>query len=224
MTLTKFGLKEWGSALLITVLIETLCYLFLDRHYLAYVIGIAALLIFAAVAAFFRNPRRMIPSDPNALISPADGTVKDVEVVKDFNFPPFSGEAIRIGIFLSVLNVHVNRASAEMEVLTTNYRPGEFLDARHPECGKRNEAMTIIGKGHIGVFTFPMAIRQISGAIARRIVCPVQPGRLLKKGEVYGMIKFGSRTELYLPTEQFEVAVKIGERVRGGSTIIARKK
>ena len=182
------------------------------------------LLIFAAVAAFFRNPRRVIPSDPNGLISPADGTVKDIEIVKDFDFPPFTGEAIRIGIFLSVLNVHVNRASAEIKVLTTNYRPGEFLDARHPECGKRNEAMTIIGEGRIGVFTFPMAIRQISGAIARRIVCPVQPGSTLKKGEVYGMIKFGSRTELYLPPEQFEVAVKIGERVRGGSTIIARKK
>jgi len=106
-------------------------------------------------------------------------------------------------------------------VESTNYREGEFLDARNPEAGKRNEAMTISGTAACGSKRFPMAIRQISGAIARRIVCPVEAGRKLVKGEVYGMIKFGSRTELYLPVEGVEICVKPGEVVRGGQTVIA---
>ena len=226
MTLTKYGIREWGSALIATILLEIGCYFLIYRFNcprLGWWLGAFFLIVFLAGAAFFRNPRRKIPADPDALISPADGTVKDIGIVEDFDFPPFNGKALRIGIFLSVLNVHVNRTPAEMEVLTVNYRPGEYLDARHPECGKRNEAMTIIGNGKLKDFTFPMAVRQISGAIARRIVCPVQPGRRLDKGEIYGMIKFGSRTELYLPADQFSVEVKIGDKVKGGLSILARR-
>lgn len=225
MTLTKYGIREWGSALIVTILLEIGCYFLIYRFNcpkLGWWLGGFFLIVFLAGAAFFRNPYRKIPTDTDALISPADGTVKDIGIVEDFDFPPFNGKALRIGIFLSVLNVHVNRAPAEMEVLTVNYRPGEYLDARHPECGKRNEAMTIIGNGKLKDITFPMAVRQISGAIARRIVCPVQPGRRLEKGEIYGMIKFGSRTELYLPADQFSVEVKIGDKVKGGLSILAR--
>ena len=130
-------------------------------------------------------------------------------------------EYLYIGIFLSVLNVHVNRTPAELEVESKYYREGEFLDARHPECAVRNEAMTIAGTAKAGDVRFPLAIRQISGKIARKIVCPVDPGRTLRRGEVYGMIKFGSRTELYLPVDRFDIKVGIGDKVRGGETVVA---
>ena len=146
--------------------------------------------------------------------------VRDVEEV-DFDQPPFTGKARRVGIFLSVLNVHVNRAPAEFDVTGKFYRKGEYLDARHPECAARNEAMTISGNATAGGKSFPMAVRQISGKIARKIVCPVDPGRKLRRGEIYGMIKFGSRTELYLPVGEFDVKVKVGDKVRGGKTVMA---
>ena len=174
-----------------------------------------------AFAAFFRNPRRQIPSNPLLLVSPADGTIKDIEVVEDFDMAPFTGKALRVGIFLSVFNVHVNRAPAAMTVETVHYREGEYLDARDSQATKRNEAMTIAGTAVIEDTKFPLAVRQISGAIARRIVCPVKAGQTIKRGAIYGMIKFGSRTEIYLPVDKFELNVKIGDKVNGGSSVIA---
>ncbi|MBR2910566.1 MAG: phosphatidylserine decarboxylase family protein, partial [Lentisphaeria bacterium] len=174
-----------------------------------------------AVAAFFRSPCRRIPANPLLIVSPADGTVKDIVEVEDFNLPPFNGPAVRIGIFLSVLNVHVNRAPAEMTVENVSYREGEYLDARDEGAVQRNEAMTISGTAVADDKTFPVAIRQISGAIARRIVCPVKAGAKLEKGEIYGMIKFGSRTELYLPVGRAEINVKVGDKVSGGSSVLA---
>ena len=106
-------------------------------------------------------------------------------------------------------------------IISKQYREGRYLDARHPECGKLNEAMTIAGTAEAAGEKFPMAVRQISGAIARRIVCPVKPGAKLKKGQMYGMIKFGSRTELYLPVGRAEINVKVGDKVSGGSSVLA---
>ena len=226
MTLTRYGLREWGTAGLITLVILAGCW-YLIRHghpEWGWSVAGVVVVVFLAFAAFFRNPSRTIPADPAELVGPADGVVRDIEVVEDFNFPPFNGQARRIGIFLSVLNVHVNRAPAELEVESKYYREGEYLDARNSECAKRNEAMTIAGTATAGGKRFPLAVRQISGAIARRIVCPVDPGRKLRKGEVYGMIKFGSRTELYLPVDGFEINVKVGDRVYGGETVMATVK
>ena len=226
MTLTRYGLREWGTAGLITLVILIGCWYLIRHGHPGWGWSVAAVVVvlFLAFAAFFRNPSRTIPADPAVLVGPADGVVRDIEVVEDFNFPPFDGKARRIGIFLSVLNVHVNRAPAELEVESKVYREGEYLDARNSECAKRNEAMTIAGTATAGGKRFPLAVRQISGAIARRIVCPVDPGRKLRKGEVYGMIKFGSRTELYLPVDGFEINVKVGDRVYGGETIMATVK
>ena len=226
MTLTRYGLREWGTAGLITLVILIGCWYLIRHGHPGWGWSVAAVVVvlFLAFAAFFRNPSRTIPADPAVLVGPADGVVRDIEVVEDFYFPPFDGKARRIGIFLSVLNVHVNRAPAELEVESKFYREGEYLDARNSECAKRNEAMTIAGTATAGGKRFPLAVRQISGAIARRIVCPVDPGRKLRKGEVYGMIKFGSRTELYLPVDGFEINVKVGDRVYGGETIMATVK
>ncbi len=226
MTLTRYGLREWGTAGLITLVILIGCWYLIRHGHPGWGWSVAAVVVvlFLAFAAFFRNPSRTIPADPAVLVGPADGVVRDIEVVEDFNFLPFDGKARRIGIFLSVLNVHVNRAPAELEVESKFYREGEYLDARNSECAKRNEAMTIAGTATAGGKRFPLAVRQISGAIARRIVCPVDPGRKLRKGEVYGMIKFGSRTELYLPVDGFEINVKVGDRVYGGETVMATVK
>ena len=226
MTLTRYGLREWGTAGLITLVILIGCWYLIRHGHPGWGWSVAAVVVvlFLAFAAFFRNPSRSIPADPAVLGGPAVGVARDIEVVEDFNFPPFDGKARRIGIFLSVLNVHVNRAPAELEVESKFYREGEYLDARNSECAKRNEAMTIAGTATAGGKRFPLAVRQISGAIARRIVCPVDPGRKLRKGEVYGMIKFGSRTELYLPVDGFEINVKVGDRVYGGETVMATVK
>ena len=223
MTLTRYGIREWGAALAVATILWCGCVVLFvyGCPRIAVVTATVVLVLFIAFAAFFRNPSRKLPEDEKLLASPADGTIRDIEIVHDFDLPPFNGDALRIGIFLSVLNVHVNRTPAKLTVMNVNYRPGKYLDARDPKCGQENEAMTISGEATIGKTVFPMAIRQISGAIARRIVCPVRPGRQLERGEVYGMIKFGSRTELYLPATGFEVKVKVGDKVKGGESVIA---
>ena len=224
MTLTVYGIREWGCALLALLLIGCGCWWLIEKAgypTCGWSIAAVAALLFLAVAFFFRNPVRRIPKNPLLVVSPADGTVRDIEVVDDFHQTPFSGKALRIGIFLSVLNVHVNRAPAQMTVAEVRYRAGKYLDARDRDAGKENESMTISGTARIEETEFPLAVRQISGAIARRIVCPVKTGRVLRRGEIYGMIKFGSRTEIYLPAEGFSVNVKIGDSVRGGESVIA---
>lgn len=224
MTLTRYGLKEWGSTLVIALLLIAVFVYLSTRCWTPFwiVLAVVTLVAWLALAAFFRNPARDIPADPALIVSPADGVVKDIGVA-EFRQEPFSGEALRIGIFLSVFNVHLNRASADWKTVSKHYREGRYLDARNPECARENEAMTLAGTARAGAFEFPMAIRQISGAIARRIVCPVEPGRKLAKGEAYGMIKFGSRTELYLPVStRLEILVKPGDRVTAGETVMAR--
>ena len=226
MTLTHYGFREWGSALALALVLCGLAWWLyrINWHITAWITGGIGVVFFLAVAFFFRNPCRKVPADPGLLVSPADGVVRDIEIVEDFNIPPFTGKARRIGIFLSVFNVHLNRAPAAMTVESTHYREGEYLDARHSEATKRNEAMTIAGLRTEGKKQIPLAVRQISGAIARRIVCPVEAGRKLERGEIYGMIKFGSRTELYFPVDGVEIKVKVGDAVRGGTSILAAVK
>lgn len=167
------------------------------------------------VLSFFRNPKRKIPEGPGVVVSPADGTITNIEEVDEPGF----GKALRISIFLSVFNVHVNRSPMAGTVERVRYFPGEFLDARSGDCSRRNEQLWLDMKSKEGGFAF--RVKQIAGAIARRIVCQTAVGRNLAMGELYGMIKFGSRTDLLLPPEVVsEVAVQVGQKVRGGSTIL----
>lgn len=225
MTLTRFGIKQWGLGGLAAIVLLAGAWL-LGRYvnlWCGVVPAAIVLLAYFALAAFFRNPRRTIPPEPEFILSPADGVVKDIGTLDDFTQAPFEGRARRIGIFLSVLNVHLNRAPADWSVTSKQYRPGRYLDARDANCAKENEAMTLAGTARAAGLEFPLAVRQISGAIARRIVCPVEPGATLRKGKVYGMIKFGSRTELYLPCDdRIDIAVKPGDQVRAGVTVLAR--
>jgi phosphatidylserine decarboxylase len=173
------------------------------------------------VLSFFRDPERVPPSDADAVISPADGTVTHVEEVDDADFP--AGRAFRVSIFLSVFNVHVNRAPRSGKVLALHYYPGEFLDARHGECNVRNEQFwTDFTDAHTG---HRIRVKQTAGAIARRIVCWLRPDEEIRVGERYGMIKFGSRTDILVPAgSEREVSVKIGDKVRGGKTVLFRLK
>ncbi len=173
------------------------------------------------ILSFFRDPERAIPADADAVVSPADGTVREVGEVADPDFP--GGRAFLVSIFLSVFNVHVNRLPRAGRVTGLHYYPGCFLDARRPECGVRNEQFWIdLSDGATGV---PLRVKQIAGAIARRIVCWLRPGEEVRAGDRLGMIKFGSRTDLLLPVESVgEVLVRPGDKVRGGSTILLRLK
>ena len=173
------------------------------------------------VAWFFRDPERRIPTDVGILVSPADGTVADIESVDEPAF--LGGKALRVGIFLSPLNVHVNRSPARGTVRHRDYRSGKFLAAYDRRAVAENEsrALGIECDGPPGKPPLRILVRQVVGVAARRIVCPVEPGARLERGERFGMIKFGSRTELWVPAEAgFRCRVAVGDRVRGGSTVI----
>ena len=167
---------------------------------------------------FFRDPERKPPGDPSLVSSPADGTVTLVDEVEEEQF--FKRPMKRVSIFLSVFDVHVNRTPIEGEVLFTEGRGGLYLDARKPEASALNESLFWVfgSKNQLGK---AVAVKQITGAIARRIVPWAQLGESMERGERFGMIRFGSRTDLFLPLES-EVLVTVGEKVRGGETSIAR--
>ena len=173
------------------------------------------LLLFLCTVAFFRDPERIVPPDPNLIVAAADGTVMDIVELNEHEV--LKTKTRRVGIFLSIFDVHTNRAPIDGRVVYRQHRPGLFLDARRPDCSEKNESMMwAIENPRVTI-----VVRQITGAIARRIVAWANVGDELKKGERFGMIRFGSRTELYLPLNA-EVLVKMGDHVLGGSTIIAR--
>jgi phosphatidylserine decarboxylase len=175
--------------------------------------------IWLFVLSFFRDPERHAAGGEDDLASPADGLVSDITTLDD---PALCAPATRIGIFLSVFNVHVNRAPCAGEVVDVRHRPGGYRDARDPRAIEHNRAATIVLARPDGR---RVGVRQITGLIARRIVCPVSEGRRLARGERYGMIRFGSRTELIVETAALdEVLVQVGQTVHGGRTLLARLK
>jgi phosphatidylserine decarboxylase len=183
--------------------------------------GSVALALGLFVLWFFRNPSRTAPVGANLIIAPADGKVWDVDQMDEPEV--IRGKAQRIGIFLSVFDVHVNRSPCAGTVVYAAYRPGRFLDVRHPDCPSENEANTLgidcdpsVGKD------LRIVVRQLAGLIARRIVCTHGVGDRLARCELFGMIRFGSRTEVYLPLDRpHRVLVKPGDRVKAGETVIA---
>ncbi len=177
------------------------------------------LVLLGLVVYFFRDPHREIPQDPWAIVSPADGTIAEVTELEHYEF--LDGPAVRIGIFLSIFNVHVNRSPRAARVVAMHYKPGEFLNAMNPESALRNEYMWI-GLEETAAPHRRLAVRAISGLIARRIVCVLRPGQEVRRGEKFGMIKLGSRTELILPRDAVGVEVVVGQKVKAGSTVLAR--
>lgn len=183
--------------------------------------GVVATLLWVAGLAFFRDPQRFTPVEPGILVAPADGKVTEVTALDTYE--DIGGPATRIGIFLSIFDVHVNRSPCAGVVRFIHYRPGRFLDARDARSGGMNEANTIViepdepGGG-------PVIVRQVAGRIARRIVCGLKVGDRVEAGQRIGLIKFGSRTELIVPrASRYAPVVKVGDRARGATTILARR-
>lgn len=168
---------------------------------------------------FFRDPDRAVPPGDDVVVAAADGTVADIIEIDEDEL--LKTKCRRVGIFLSVFDVHVNKAPIAGKVSYSKHYPGTypgpFLDARNPDCSKFNEALTWAFQGSRAT----IVVRQITGAIARRIVPWSQVGDEVPKGFRFGMIRFGSRTEVYLPLDS-EVTVKVGDKVRGAETVIAR--
>lgn len=173
------------------------------------------LLLTVFVFSFFRDPERKPYGGPEVAVAPADGTVTDIGVVDEPE--AIGGPALRIGIFLSIFSVHVNRVPLDGKVRLVRYRKGAFHDARSAACREENEACLVGFDGPRG----PFAVRQVAGLVARRIVCPLSVGDEVARGQRMGMIKFGSRTELFVPADaEVKVEVEVGQKVRGGASAL----
>ena len=179
----------------------------------------AGLAVTGALAAFFRAPLRVTPRDPRAVIAPADGLICAVDMAP----PPVEAglgyePLCRVSIFLSLTDVHVQRAPLAARVVSVAHTPGQFLVASDPTASERNERTVMVLENPAGR---RLAVCQVAGLIARRIVTNARPGDKLSAGQVYGLIRFGSRVDMYLPADA-EPAVLAGQRAVGGETVVAR--
>lgn len=176
--------------------------------------------LLAEVVYFFRNPRRPVPQEPGLLVAPCDGTIAEITELAHDDY--IGGPSVRIGIFLSIFNVHINCAPSAARVIRLHYSPGMFLNALNPESAIRNENLWI-GLEEEATPHRRLIVRQIAGLIARRIVCGLRPGEVVERGAKFGMIKLGSRTELVMPNEAgLKVLATVGQKVQGGCTVLAR--
>ena len=213
MLLTRYGWKQWVPITVITAIPSA--FTIWMQWWL--ILGALVVLWFALVS-FFRDPWRKVPTDlpTGTMLSPADGVISAIEFIDDHESTGTKSVIIRI--FLSVLNVHINRAPCDCTVKGMIYREGQFLDARLEESARVNESNLItlqVGEETIGV-------RQVSGKLARHIVCPIDVGDTLRQGQRFGMIKYGSTTELILPRpDDVTVLVSKGDKVYGGLTQLA---
>ena len=214
MLLTRYGIREWLSATLVAAVAGG-AFVWMGWWPAVAIVAV----VWLAAAMFFRDPLRRLPRDlaPGAMLSPADGRISAVDRVEHHDAA--GGPAVVIRIFLSVLDVHVNRSPCDGEVVGLTYTRGRFHDARSPECPLENESQLVTVRLEGGR---TIGIRQIAGKLARRIVCDLKAGDRLARGRRYGMIKFGSSTELILPRELVaEIHVSEGDRVKGGVTVLA---
>jgi len=217
MGLARYGLRELFAAALVLGSAGAGLWLFVHP---AAVAGPGALFLFCLW--FFRDPERVSPPGDDLILAPADGRVTDIEEVDEPEF--IRGRALRVGIFLSIFDVHVNRSPLAARVGLVSYKRGRFLAAFDPRASRENESNLVgleVGSG--AGEPLRLAVKQIAGIIARRIVCTCRQAQALARGERFGMIKFGSRTELYLPKgAPVELTVRVGDRVRAGLTVMGR--
>ena len=204
----KIPIAKEGFIFIIPLFIITILTLLLSFNWAAAIFGLA----FLFVTSFFRDPERCIPTEPNVIVSPADGKITEIVTEKE----PISGQSCtRITIFLSVFNVHVNRVPIEGVIKDIRYNPGKFLAAFNPKASMDNEQNIIkINSGKTNIY-----VKQIAGLIARRIVCWPKKGDYYKSGQRYGLIRFGSRVDILLP-ENTKLSIFCGDRVSGGKSII----
>ena len=176
------------------------------------VAGVLLAFLAAFVFYFFRDPERVIPADPDVVVSPADGRVV---VVTDEDHAGVPGK--RISIFLAIWNVHVNRSPASGTIVKMDYRPGKFLAAMRARASMENEQNVI----SLSTASGEMVFKQIAGLIARRVVCWKKAGDTVQRGERIGLVRFGSRVDLWVPRDA-QILVALGDNVKGGSSVLAR--
>ena len=219
----RAGLAEMVifSSILIPLLV-LLVYLALHGSRWWWVVALVPFLLETEIIWFFRNPKRVVPEGPGTVVSPADGKIDLIEEIEHDDV--IDGPAIKIAIFLSVFNVHINRVPIACTVFASRYRQGKFLSALKPESAWENERLELWLESTETPHRV-MRVRQITGQLARRIVCWAKTGETFSRGAQFGMIKLGSRTELIIPREKgLEVLVKLGDKVQAGSTVFARYK
>lgn len=213
--IAKEGLREIAIVTMVLAPIAVVAWIFF------WPLTIVPVVLWIWVLAFFRDPPRHGSFQLGDLCAPADGTV--TEITELDHFDPIGGPAVRIGIFLSLFNVHINRAPCAGRVRQITYKKGKFLDARDPESGTLNEANTLLIDPDEPM-PGPIQVRQVAGLVARRIICHAAEGDRLGLGQRFGLIKFGSRTELVIPRlDTTLVKVAIGDPVRAGVTVLARQ-
>jgi len=215
--ITEYGRKDLLIATGVCGALTALCVWLAGTYEWVMALTIVPIAVWLLLVNFFHDPERTVPVGERLIISPADGTVTDLEELDEPEF--LEGRAVRLGIFLSPLNVHVNRVPMDCKVVQVDYRRGAMHKAYDPRARTENEAaslrLTVLGG------SVRMIVRQVTGALARRIVCPVSPGATLVAGDRYGMIKLGSRTEIWVRADQAVTwRVKIGDKVKGGLTVV----
>lgn len=218
MRLTPYGKPQTTVVFAITLALAILAAIFCPARNSAV---ISILLIGSALLAFFRDPERKPAKTDNTLIAPADGKITDITELENHEF--FDGPVTRIGIFLSVFNVHINRAPCKGRVSWKHEKPGLCLNALKSELASQKNQSCSIGIECPDHPARKVVVKQITGAIARRIVCQAKQGSELLAGERYGMIKFGSRTELFFPkSNNAEIVVKPRDKVKAGETVMVK--
>ena len=216
MTIHKEGYSSIAWATILFGVINILSFYFISYSSpaLSWIIFIATLSLLLFLISFFRIPKRQLSSGDDAVIAPADGKVVTIEEVEADEY--FADRRIQVSIFMSPLNVHVNRNPVSGDIMYSEYHKGKYLVAWHPKSSTENERHTVVYKSN----GKELLIKQIAGALAKRIVNYLQAGQQVKQGEEMGFIKFGSRVDVLLPLNA-KVKVKINEIVKGGVTVIA---
>ena len=209
---TAYPVAKAGYPLILAAAFVTLIFALLGFTILA-LLGVAVTFGFCG---FFRDPDRVIPDLPGGVVSPADGKVIVVDTIDSSPF--FSGRCKKISIFMSVFNVHVNRIPFDGAVKKVNYHPGKFFAANLDKASSQNEHNAVFLETPDGK---PICVVQIAGLIARRIICQIQPGMDVTRGQRYGLICFGSRLDVYLP-EGTEMTISVGDKVKAGKSLIGQ--
>ena len=210
MTQRRWPIAKEGFPFLIPAALLTIFFVGMDWKVLAFL----GILLTLFIAFFFRNPKRTIPTLQNVILSPADGTIINLGECEEDRF--LKGKALKVSIFMSLFDVHINRAPASGKVLQRSYHPGRFQVANVEKSSLLNEQNAVILETEDRL---NILLVQIAGFVARRIVCYARAGDTLKKGQIFGLIRFGSRIDLYLPTEVRPI-IRVGQHVKGGESII----
>ena len=217
--LTRYGLPQVAVFPLIILAIMLVLFIFFRPALWLIPVEIVLFIILCWILSFFRDPARSIVPDEKILYSPADATITDINEVND---SALGVKALKIGMFLSVFNVHINRLPCSARIEKVTYKKGRFKNAMAADSGKINESNDVLMQ-RLEEPKERLLVRQITGAVARHIVCEAKEGSEYRQGETFGMMKFGSRAELYLPQgEHFELLVKIGDKVRAGLSPLVR--